>query len=73
MDNLPGRWDNRISTLYLHGQIRDVCSHIRAILFFLESESHAPQSCTQELFKCNKPHVIESISYAKVCDLPFAL
>ena len=51
----------------------EVCSHVAAILFFLESESRAPRSCTQELCKWNESCVIESIPYAKVCDLPFTL
>lgn len=51
----------------------EVSSHIGTILFFLESASRAPLSCTQELCKWNEPHVIASIPYAKVCNLPFAL
>ena len=36
----------------------EVCSHVAAILFFLESESRAPRSCTQELCKWNEPCVL---------------
>lgn len=49
----------------------EVCSHIGALLFYLESASRVSKSCTQIGCVWKEPRVVESIPYAEIADIPF--
>ena len=49
----------------------EVCSHIGALLFYLESASHVSKSCTQIDCVWKEPRIVESIPYAEIADIPF--
>ena len=49
----------------------EVCSHIGALLFYLESASRVSKSCTQIGCVWKEPRVLDSIPYAEIADIPF--
>ena len=49
----------------------EVCSHIGALLFYLESASRVSKSCTQIGCVWKEPRVVESIPYAEIAIIPF--
>ena len=49
----------------------EVCSHIGALLFYLESASHVNKSCTQISCVWKEPRIVEAIPYAEIADIPF--
>ena len=49
----------------------EVCSHIGALLFYLESASRVSKSCTQIGCVRKEPRVVESIPYAEIAVIPF--
>ena len=49
----------------------EVCSHIEALLFNLESASRVNKSCTQIGCVWKEPRIVETIPYAEIADLLF--
>ena len=49
----------------------EVCSHVAAILFYLESASHVTTTCTQTDCTWKQPRLVETIPYARIMDIPF--
>jgi len=49
----------------------EVCSHVAAILFYLESASRATKSCTQTDCRWKEPRLVETIPYSRIMDIPF--
>ena len=50
----------------------EVCSHVAAILFYLESVSCVSTTCTQIGCAWKEPRLVETIPYARIMDIPFA-
>ena len=55
---------------YMAG-LGEVCSHVAAILFYLESASRVTAICTQTDCAWNQPCLVENIPYAPIMDIPF--
>ena len=51
--------------------LSEVCSHMGAILFYLESAFRVAKTCTQTDCKWKKPRLVETIPYARIMDIPF--
>ena len=49
----------------------EVCSHVGAILFYLESAFRVTQTCTQTDCRWKEPRLVEAIPYARIIDIPF--
>ena len=49
----------------------EVCSHVAAILFYLESASRVTTTCTQTDCAWKQPRLVETIPYARIMDIPF--
>jgi len=49
----------------------EVCSHVAAILFYLESASRVSATCTQISCAWKEPRLVETIPYARIMDIPF--
>jgi len=49
----------------------EVCSHVAAILFYLESASRVTTTCTQTGCAWKQRHLVETIPYARIMDIPF--
>ena len=49
----------------------EVCSHIEALFFYLESASHVNKNCIQIGCVSKEPRIVETIPYAEIADLPF--
>ena len=51
--------------------LSEVCSHVGAILFYLESAFRVAKTCTQTDCKWKEPRLVETIPYARIMDIPF--
>lgn len=49
----------------------EVCSHVGAILFYLESAFRVTKICTQTDCRWKEPRLVETIPYARIMDIPF--
>ena len=49
----------------------EVCSHVSAILFYLESAYRVTKTCTQIDCRWKEPRLIETIPYARIMDITF--
>jgi len=49
----------------------EVCSHVAAILFYLESVFRVTTACTQTGCVWKQPRLVEAIPYAPIMDIPF--
>ena len=50
----------------------EVCSHVGAILFYLESAARVGKTCTQMDCAWKGPTFVETIPYARISDIPFS-
>ena len=49
----------------------EACSHVGAILFYLESAVRVRKTCTQLDCAWKSPRFVETIPYARIADIPF--
>ena len=49
----------------------EVCSHVGAILFYLESVFCVTKTCTQTDCRWKEPRLVEAMPYARIMDIPF--
>ena len=49
----------------------EVCSHVAAILFYLELASRVSTTCTKIGCVWKEPHLVETIPYTRIMDIPF--